>query len=155
MQNIADGRLTTQQGFARVQQLLDAQSGYLRAEIDNAVSRARSREQEVQGRFLISNVADERTGVQVQVERPRGMDNARDQLSRERINHADTTLVEWRVSPYDSIDGYDLDRWLSDGFRHTDRQFDWDNQDRLNDDPNPDMVEDDEDSALDADHMDL
>ena len=155
MQNIANGRLTTQQGFARVQQLLDAQSGYLRAEINNTVSRARSREQEVHGRFLISNVADERTGVQVQVERPRGMDNAMDHLSRERISHADTTLVEWRVNPYDSIDGCDLDRWLSDGFRHTDRQFDWETPDRLNDDPNTDMVEEDEDSAWATDHMDL
>ena len=106
--------------LARVVETLDRQT------IEHRTSilyrwQATTREIEVEGRFLLSTHVDDRVGISVTLDRPRGVDNA----TPATRGTTDQTVVQYRIDPYDVA----WDRYITEGFRQFDRSFDWDEPD--------------------------
>ena len=121
-------------------QRLDASTRFARGQLEACVHGAVTQEVEVQGNFALSSSVDDRTGVRVwvQVGRPR--------VPSTIAGRGDTTTVEYRVTPYD----VDVQRYIDEGFRAVNRTFEWDRPDRYNEDPDTQVVdeEDGDDSEM-------
>ena len=105
----------------RLGETLDRQTAELRTAIRRSAAAA-TREIEVEGRFLLSTHVDDRVGISVMLDRPRGVVNA----TPATRGTTDQTIVQYRIDPYDVA----WDRYITEGYRHFNRSFDWDEPDR-------------------------
>jgi len=133
---------------------LNSQTDYYRALNRSLIVEGISTETEVHGPFLITTTVDDRVDINVRVARPRGEANV-DTAVR---GTTDTTTVEYRVNPYGGPGAHgtgaaggvptggtdeERDRAIDASFRERTRPFDWDNQDRDNEDQEVAIVSDD------------
>ena len=118
---------------------LDSSARLSRGQLEACVHGSTTQEVEVQGNLSLSSSVDDRSGVRAWVH------VGRCRVPSTIVGRSDTTTVEYRVIPYD----VDVQRYIDDGFRADNRTFDWDRPDTYNEDPDTQMVDEEDGDGSD------